>query len=84
MGKSVSTEIVSSYQQLGMEIIGLNHCQNVAFDNQKSLDFLRGNGPTWEIFRYDEQQSDMPENCINPLVKRDLANLMIEQVKTAR
>jgi hypothetical protein len=54
--------------------------QNVAFDNSKALEFLRGNGPTWEIFRYNEMEPEMPDNLVNPLVKRDNTKPIIDQV----
>ncbi len=79
VGKAVRSQLVNAYQQHGMEILGKNHCQQITFDNIKSLEFLRGNGPTWEIFRYNELESDMPDNMVNPLVRRDLTDTITEQ-----
>jgi hypothetical protein len=80
IGKAIRNQVINSYQQHGMEIIGKNHCQNITFDNIKSLEFLRGNRPTWEIFRFNELDSDISQNMVNPLVRRDLTKTITEQV----
>ena len=73
--------MVQSFQQSGLEILGINQCENIEFDNSKSLEFLRGNQPTWEIFRYHEKISEMPQIFFDPLVTRDLTKTIMEQVR---
>ena len=80
IAKPVKKQLVSAYQQNGIEILGMNQCQKIDFDNTISLEFLRGNGPTWEIFRYNDLESEMPENMVNPLVKRDQTLEITKQV----
>ena len=50
----VKDKLVNAFQQLGIEILGMNQCKGVEFDNNKSLEFLRGGAPTWEIFRFND------------------------------
>ncbi len=80
IGKQVKKGLVNAYLQQGIEILGINHCLDVSMDNTKSLEFLRGNGPTWEIFRLNDMAPDLPENLVNPLVQRDLTDQIIQQV----
>ena len=78
--RPIKRQLVDAYKQQGIEILGINECPPVNFDNSKSLEYLRGNVPTWEIFSYNDEVSCMPEDCINPLVKRDLTEEILKQV----
>ncbi len=81
IGKQVKKGLANAYQQQGIDILGINHCLDVSMDNTKSLEFLRGNGPTWTIFRLNDMVPDLPEYLVNPLVQRDLTDQIIQQVK---
>ena len=83
IGKSVKKQLVSAYKQNGLEILGINQCHKIDFDNSISLEFLRGHGPTWEIFRYNDLESEMPENMVNPLVKRDQTQEITKQANSS-
>ena len=50
----VKDKLVNAFQQLGIEILGMNQCKGVEFDNNKSLEFLRGGSPTWEIYHFND------------------------------
>ena len=54
IGVRIKKELIQAFERLGIEILGINQCQDVMFENSKSLEFLKGGSPTWEIFHYNE------------------------------
>jgi hypothetical protein len=54
IGIEINEKLILAFLQLGMEILGMNQCKDAEFDSTKSLEFLRGGLPTWELFRYNE------------------------------
>ena len=54
IGVAVKKPLIQAFERWGIEILGINQCQNVEFDNSKSLEYLRGGAPTWQIFHYNE------------------------------
>ena len=54
IGFEVKDILVNQFQQFGIEILGMDQCEEVEFDNSRSLEFLRGGAPTWEIFRFND------------------------------
>jgi hypothetical protein len=57
IGVSVKNKLIQAFERWGLEIVGINQCRDVKFNNSKSLEFLRGGSPTWEIFHYNESAS---------------------------
>ena len=50
----VDDSLITAFLHLGMEMLGINHCTGSEFDNAKSLEFLRGGHPTWDLFHYHD------------------------------
>jgi len=57
IGVCVKPQLVQSFQRFGLEILAINQCRDVELENSKSLEFLRGGSPTWEIFHYNDSAS---------------------------
>jgi len=81
IGEPITSAIISTYKRFGLDILCINQCDDAKYDKEKSLEFLRGGPPSWEIFRYDDLSQQLPEGTVNPLVQRDLTQKIVAQIK---